>query len=273
MSEHLGLIGTGNMGGAIVQGLAGRRDLQVHGYDPDRERLNLLQDRFALIPEAEAAELARKCGFILLAVKPALMPGVLKELAPHLSSSSCLISVAAGVRIRDISLWSGNICPVVRVMPNTPALVGRGIFALCLEHELLSVKQADFVSELFAGLGQIHVLQEKDFDSFTALIGSGPAYVFYFMESMVDAGVLTGLGRREATQMVVELFAGTARMALQEDCHITVLKEMVASPAGTTITGLKSLERHAVKAAIMEAVESAALRSSELAKDKAGPDD
>ncbi len=268
MDVRIGLIGTGNMGGAIIQGLAGREGLQVHGYDPDSQRMQMLKESFNLSPEPDIRSLTENCDYILLAIKPALLPQVVSGIEPYLSASKCLISVAAGIRIMDISYRSSNSCPVVRVMPNTPALVGRGVFALCLEHEMLTEEQSIFIRRLFESLGQVHVLPEKDFDAFTALIGSGPAYVCYFMESMVDAGVLMGLDRKETTEMVTELFAGTAQMVHEGNMHITGLKEMVSSPGGTTISGLRSLERRAVKAAVMEAVERAAMRSRELGKEE-----
>ncbi len=268
MNARIGLIGTGNMGGSIIQGLAGRKGLQVHGYDPDRQRMKMLKESFNLYPEPDVRSLTENCDYILLAVKPALLPQVVSEIAPSLSASKCLISVAAGVRIMDISYWSRSSCPVVRVMPNTPALVGRGVFALCLEHEMLTEEQAIFIRRLFESLGQVHVLPEKDFDAFTALIGSGPAYVCYFMESMVDAGVLMGLDRNMTTEMITELFAGTSQMVHEGGMPITGLKEMVSSPGGTTINGLQILDRRAVKAAIMEAVERAASRSKELGKEQ-----
>ncbi len=264
MTTRLGLIGTGNMGGAMVQGLAARQDLELHGYDPDKTSLERLAREFGMKQQPGPADLARDCDYITLAVKPGLVPAVAAEIASSLDQSKCLISVAAGVRTRDLGFWSNQACPVVRVMPNTPALVGRGVFALCLEDENLSREQAGFIQGIFQDLGQVHVLPEKSFDSFTALIGSGPAYIYYFMESMVDAGVYMGLGRPQATDMVLELFAGSAHMAQKQNSHITQLKEMVTSPGGTTMAGLGALEKRAVKAAVLEAVQEAARRSREL---------
>ena len=264
MKARLGLIGTGNMGGAMVQGLAHRQDLQLHGYDPDKSCLERLGRECGLKQQPGPAELARDCDYVVLAVKPGLAPVVAAEISSSLDRSKCLISVAAGVKTRDLAFWSNKVCPVVRVMPSTPALVGRGVFALCLEDDTLSPEQAGFIQGLFQDLGQVHVLPEKSFDAFTALIGSGPAYVYYFMESMVDAGVYMGLGRAQATEMVLELFAGSAHMAHKEKCHITQLKEMVTSPGGTTTAGLGALEKRAVKAAVLEAVQEAARRSREL---------
>ncbi|WP_291319862.1 pyrroline-5-carboxylate reductase [Desulfonatronospira sp.] len=264
MTARLGIIGTGNMGGAMVQGLAARQDLELHGYDPDQACLERLAGACGLRQQPGPADLASECDYVVLAVKPGLVPAVAAEIAPALDKSKCLISVAAGVRTKDLVFWSNQACPVARVMPNTPALVGRGVFALCLEDENLSREQAGFIQGIFQDLGQVHLLPEKSFDSFTALIGSGPAYVYYFMESMVDAGVYMGLGRAQATEMVLELFAGSAHMAQQEGCHITQLKEMVTSPGGTTIAGLGALEKRAVKASVLEAVREAARRSREL---------
>jgi len=264
MTINLGFIGVGNMGGAMITGLAPSKELKIFGYDPDKTRLKSLEKNFGLIPADDSRGVASHADYIIYAVKPVLMEEVVKQTRPYLSSSKCLVSIAAGIKIPRLISWSDDSCPVVRIMPNTPALVGKGVFALCLDHEKISSHQKDFLIRVISSLGKTFILPEKSFDLFTALIGSGPAYVYYFMESMIEAGVLLGLDRNSASEMVKELFAGSSAMSLQQDMHITLLKEMVTSPGGTTMAGLNALDKNAVRASIAEAVGKAMKRSIEL---------
>ncbi|WP_045214987.1 pyrroline-5-carboxylate reductase [Desulfonatronovibrio magnus] len=267
MTISIGFIGAGNMGGAMIAGLAPGKDLQIHVFDPDQDRVGALVQKYGIQAASTPMDVADKSSYIFYAVKPGLMKSVIQQTLPLINETKCILSIAAGVQIRNLILWSDNKCPVVRIMPNTPALVDRGVFALCLEHSLLGSDQKDLITALLNRLGQTFILPEKSFDAFTGLIGSGPAYVFYFMESMVEAGVLEGLDRKTTTAMVRELFAGSAQMTFMQDTCISGLREMVTSPGGTTIQGLKTLDKRAVRAAIMEAVEKATQKSAELGRD------
>ncbi len=266
MTIKVGFIGAGNMGGAMIAGLAPGKDIKIYACDPDQDKLEKLSHDHGVTPLANALQVAEECDYVFYAVKPAILESIVKQTKPGLKTSKCLISIAAGIPISKISAWSGNQFPVVRVMPNTPALIGRGVFAVCFDHDLISPSQKGFITEIFTRLGRTFVLQEKSFDLFTALIGSGPAYVYYFMESMIDAGVLMGMDRRNATEMVRELFAGSSEMSIQLGMHVNELKEMVTSPGGTTIEGLRTLDKNRVKASIMEAVESATRKSIDMGK-------
>ena len=266
MTTTLGFIGTGNMGGAMASGLARLKDLKILGYDPDSRKPADLEKNCGLIPVDDPLALAAESDYIIYAVKPGLMEQVVSKTLQELSHSKCLVSIAAGIPVSSMVSWSRDRCPVVRIMPNTPALVGRGVFALCLEHEKISSLQKEFLIRTVSALGRTFVLPENMFDLFTALIGSGPAYVYYFMESMVEAGVLLGLDREKSAEMIKELFAGSSEMSLQQDMPIARLREMVASPGGTTMAGLRALDQKAVRASIMEAVEKAMLRSVELGR-------
>ncbi|MFO7728019.1 MAG: pyrroline-5-carboxylate reductase, partial [Desulfonatronovibrio sp.] len=231
MTIKIGFIGAGNMGGAMIAGLAPAKNIKMYACDPDQDKIEKLSREHGIIPLSNPLKVAQACDYVFYAVKPAILESIIEQTKPALNSSKCLISIAAGIPICKLSAWSGNQIPVVRVMPNTPALIGRGVFAVCFDNELVSADQKRFIIEIFTKLGRTFVLPEKSFDAFTALIGSGPAYVYYFMESMIDAGVLLGLERKEVAEMVKELFAGSSQMSLQQDTtHITQLKEMVTSP-------------------------------------------
>ncbi len=263
---NVGFIGTGNMGGAMITGFAPSDEFRVLGHDPDKNRLAGLEKKCGLIPVDDAQSLVSNSDYIFYAVKPGLMESVVKQTASELADSKCLVSIAAGIPLARIISWSGDRCPVVRIMPNTPALIGKGVFALCLDHDKIRSSQKEFLTRIISCLGKTFILPEKFFHLFTALIGSGPAYVYYFMESMVEAGVLLGMDRQTTLKMVKELFAGSSEMSLQSDMHIAQLREMVTSPGGTTIAGLRVLDENRVKASIMKAVEMAMKRSVELGK-------
>jgi pyrroline-5-carboxylate reductase len=264
MPVRVAFIGAGAMGSAIIRGLAGREDLELHAYDPFAEKLGALAEETGVVAHGSEAEAAREGDVVVLAVKPQQMDAVTPVVAEAARQGACLVSIAAGVQVGRIKELSGNRLPVVRVMPNTPALVRKGVFAVCLDDATLGADQAATVQGLFEPLGQVHVLAEKQFDAFTAAIGSGPAYVLYFMESLVESAVNLGLPRDQATPMVLGLFEGTSAMAAESDQHVSLLREMVTSPGGTTVKGLAHLDRSAVRAAIMDAVEEAFERSVEL---------
>ncbi|WP_300161297.1 pyrroline-5-carboxylate reductase [Solidesulfovibrio sp.] len=264
MAAVIGFLGAGNMGAAIIGGLAAVPDVSAMAYDVDAAKVDALVAgelaRKAPTPEA----LAAGSDYLVLCVKPQYLAGAMADLAPHLKPDTVVCSIVAGVTVARLKSLTGGKCPVVRIMPNTPALVGAGQFALCLDDSALSCGQKAFVGELFAKLGRTYVLEEKHFDAFTGLAGSGPAYVLYFMEALIESGVLMGFPRDKATDIVTGLFSGTARLATETGQHPSVLREMVTSPAGTTIEALMHLDRKAVRAAIIDAAAASRDRSKAL---------
>ncbi|NJB67138.1 pyrroline-5-carboxylate reductase [Desulfobaculum xiamenense] len=267
MKSVIGVIGLGNMGGAIVRGLSGRDDVTLVGYDHNESRMRELAEGCGLEPAASAVEAVERADYVLVAVKPQHVKPLLKETAPALAQGGkCVLSIAAGIMTDKLRKYAGTSVPVVRIMPNTPAMVGAGVFAVCLEDENLTDGQKAFITDALGSLGQVHVLGERQFDAFTALAGSGPAYVFYFMEAVIEAGVTMGLTRTQATDMTKALFSGSCKLAEESDRHISVLREMVCSPAGTTIAATNHMDASAVRASIVEAVRKAYERSIELGK-------
>ncbi len=265
MQTTFGCIGCGNMGAAILRGLAGRQGLTLMGLDADQHKAAALVEEIGMtVPPQGLRGMVEQADYILLAVKPNQMRQVLEEMAPRLRTGQVLVSIAAGVTLKQLKTYSSGACPVVRVMPNTPALVQEGVFALCFDDPMLKPQHKEYVLELFQSLGQVHELQEAYFDAFTAIVGSGPAYVLYFMEALVEGGVALGLHRDQATAMVKGLFKGTAKLALESDSHLSILREMVTSPGGTTIAGTSVLDSGAVRGRIIEAARAACERSKEL---------
>jgi len=264
MTKKIGFIGVGNMGGAIIKGLSSLDGVEVHGADLDTARLEMLNKQCGMVVQPDANALAAACDYVVLAVKPQHAEPILRGMSAHLDSSKCLLSIAAGLTSETLRELSGDACPVVRIMPNTPALVGKGVYAVCLEDERLSDEQKTFVPKTFKCIGQVHILSEKMFDAFTAVVGCGPAYVMYFMEALVESAVYLGIPRPQATAMVQALFDGSVQMAAGTDEHISVLREMVSSPAGSTIRALAHMDRTATRGNILDAIVEAYERNIEL---------
>jgi len=262
----LGCIGFGNMGRALMLGVQCHPELRERyallAYDvhaPCRDAAG----EAGLSVAASAGDLARDASVILLAVKPYQVAEVLRAIAPSLGPEKLLLSLAAGVRLDSLKRDSGGRCPVIRVMPNTPALVGQGIFGLCFADDI-SIEQREQARWLFSGLGRTVELPESKMNAFTALSGSGPGYIFHFMESLAEAGVSAGLDRRDSQAIVLALLKGCAIMAEETDLHPAVLREQVSSPAGTTIAGLNHLDRCGARGQIVDAVLAAMARSEAL---------
>jgi pyrroline-5-carboxylate reductase len=252
------------MGSAIARGLASRDDIELHGVDFNKANLEKLNKELGLIVQENATDLAKACDYIVLAVKPQHAEPVVKELTPLLDMSKCLIAICAGIPLSTYEDWTEDRCPVVRIMPNTPALVGHGVSAVCLDNHNLTDENKALVPELFASVGQVHILPEKLFDAFTGVIGSGPAYVFYFMEALIESGVALGLTRAQSVDMVKGLFLGSAVMADKSEHSVSELREMVTSPGGTTVRALMHFDRQALRGDIIDGVFECYYRSMEL---------
>jgi len=263
---HVGCIGLGNMGGALVKALSGRSNTTIYGYDPDAAKARALDQTPEFSGLSSADEVFQAAEYVFVAVKPQVMAYVLARISSHLKPKTCLISIAAGISMEQLREWTGGRCPLVRVMPNTPAMVRAGVSAVCLDDPQLTDAQKAVVTELLELLGQVHVLPEKDFHAFTALVGSGPAYVYYFMDALVQSGVSLGLSRAQAEVMVAGLMEGSVKLAAHTRLELSALQAMVTSPAGTTIAALNHLDRSAVRGALVDAVACAEKRSRTLGR-------
>jgi pyrroline-5-carboxylate reductase len=262
----IGFIGLGNMGTAILKGLAAK-GVACCGTDIDDKRVGELAETCGLAPKSGPAEVVSASDIVVIAVKPQQMKSLFAAIRPVIRPETCLVSIAAGQTIAMLKEFSGGACPVVRVMPNTPALVGAGVSAVTFEGAPgLSEELKATVMSILEAMGEVHVLAEKDFDAFTAVIGSGPAYVFYVMEALVESAVNLGLPRPAATKMVEGLMTGSAKLAAESPFSATQLREMVTSPAGTTVKALLPFDRRAVRAALIDGVTASYDRSVELGK-------
>ena len=228
------------------------------------ERANELSQRYG-VKSVSNAEAARQADTIVLAVKPQDMDVLLAELAPLVTPDRLIVTIAAGITTSAIERQLADGVPVVRVMPNTPALVGEAMSAVAAGAHA-SADHLERAEELFRPVGKVVRLPESQLDAVTALSGSGPAYVFYLVEAMTDAGILLGLPRAVAHELIVQTVYGAAVMLRETGEHPVALREAVTSPAGTTIAAIRELENHGVRAAFLSALEAARDRSRELAK-------
>lgn len=265
----IGFMGAGNMGSAILRGGVSTgyiNPAQLCVCDVNNARLLELQTEFPEMVVAEnIAELAACCDVIVLAVKPYQLGDVLAE-AEGFLDGKLLISIAAGwtMAMLDRAL-EGSGATWIRVMPNTPALVGEGMTAICKENNL-SESDFAYVKGLFDEIGRTAVLPEKQFDGAIAISGSSPAYVFMLIEAMADAGVREGLQRTTAYEMAAQSVLGAALMVLTTGTHPGELKDNVCSPGGTTIEAVSVLEKEGFRSAVMEAMKTCADKSRKMSE-------
>jgi pyrroline-5-carboxylate reductase len=259
---RIGCIGTGNMGNAIVSRLAENyKKENIFCFDTDKSRLDQLKSSLCIQTSDSAKSIADKCDVIILAVKPDIIKSVLLEIKHNLQKK-VIISIAAGISTEYITEVSGSQ-NVIRVMPNTPALIGEGMSVVSPGKiaDDISVKIAE---EIFSYLGLVLILQEKHMDAVTAVSGSGPAYVFTFIQAMIDGGVKSGLPRNEATILAAQTVLGSAKIVLENNTDPISLRGQVTSPGGTTIEAVHVLERSGFSGIIMDAVEAAKIKSEKL---------
>jgi pyrroline-5-carboxylate reductase len=260
----IALVGCGKLGEALLTGLlrAGHAPSDVSVTD-HAERTAELAERHGVTPAT--AEEAAKADILILAVKPQDMGALLAELAPHVDPSRHLVvTVAAGLPTVFFARRLPEGTAVVRVMPNTPALVDEAMSAIS-PGEHATEAHLDAVEALLTPVGKVVRVKESQLDAVTALSGSGPAYFFFLVEAMIDAGILLGLPRDVSQQLIIQTAIGSAKMLRDSGQHPVQLREAVTSPGGTTIAAIRKLEDHGVRAAMLSALEAARDRSVELA--------
>ena len=265
---RIGFIGGGNMGEALIKGFLRALLVEpgnIFTFDVSDDRLRHLKAAYGVTVCSGVGEAARAGDILFLAVKPQSMKEVLEEVNPHLSHRPLVISIAAGITLSTIEAALPEGTPVVRVMPNTPALVQEGTAALARGAFVDDLQMRNAVA-LLQAVGTAVEVDEKWMDAVTGLSGSGPSFVLLLLESLIDGGVLVGLSRQVARDLTLQTVLGTVQMALKTGKHPAELKDMITSPAGTAIRGLQVLEERGVRAALITAVEVATLRSGELGR-------
>lgn len=272
----IAFIGGGNMAAALIAGLAGKH-ANIHVVDPNADALERLRTQYGVstaAPSTDAADAAQapllQADVIVLAVKPQGMREVAAQLQGVLARAQAaarqplVVSIAAGIRSADLARWLGGYHAIVRCMPNTPALIGQGITGMVAAAGV-SAQQKQAADEVLRAVGPTVWLEdEAQIDAVTAISGSGPAYVFYFIEALQEAAVELGLTAEQGTQLALATFAGAAQLATQSSEPVALLRERVTSKGGTTYAALTSMEAGGVKAAIIAGARAAAERGRQL---------
>ena len=262
----LGFIGAGNMGGAIIggvvsSGLVNACDITV--ADRDAKKLNDLRDRFGVNISMDNLD-CTEADVVFLCVKPNVIEYVIDELNSGVKNDTVFVSIAAGQSLEKLSAMFDNPqVKIVRVMPNTPALVGEGMSAVCA-NENVTEEEMQTVLGIFNCLGKAQNVSENIMDAVTAVSGSSPAYVFMFIEAMADAAVRGGMSRDMAYTFAAQAVLGSAKMVLETKKHPAELKDMVCSPGGTTIDAVAVLEQEGMRNAVMKAMEACINKSKEM---------
>lgn len=261
-------IGGGNMAEALLKGVLHGLDVppsHITATDIVPERLTYLETTYGIMTSMDNVRAVQDHDVMILAVKPQTIPTILKMIAPAVTPDKLIISIAAGVTLDTLQERLGANSRVIRVMPNTPALVLAGAAGISPGHAA-TTQDVALVERMFNAVGRAVVVSDDMMDAVTGLSGSGPAFVFALIEALSDGGVLVGLTRQMATDLAAQTVFGAAKLLLETGKHPGELKDMVTSPAGTTIAGMHALERGGLRGVIMEAVRRATERSAELGR-------
>lgn len=254
------------MAEALIKGLLAKRIIgedQIQVSDVKTEKLSKLQNSFHIHTSLDNRKLTRECSIIILAVKPQHIPIVLEEIDHEINETKVLISIAAGISINTIQHSLSKPARLIRVMPNTPALVLEGAAGIAKSPNALS-EDLDLAISIFQAVGKTVIVEESLLNAVTGLSGSGPAFVFTIIEALSDAGVNVGLPREVALLLASQTVLGSAKMVLETGLHPAQLKDSVTSPGGTTIAGLHALAKGRLKATLMDAVEVATDKAFQL---------
>jgi pyrroline-5-carboxylate reductase len=266
--KKVGFLGAGNMGEAMIRGLlkAGTVPAEdIFVTDVRLDRLQQLGKLYGIHTLSDNGLLVKRVDVVILAVKPQIIHSVLKEVAPAVNPKKLVISVAAGVPTAALRADLPKGVRLIRVMPNTPALVLEGMTAVA-KADGLQKGDLETAEEIFGAVGKVVVLEEEALDAVTGLSGSGPAYVALMIEALADGGVKMGLDRLTAMTLAAQTVLGSAKLLIETGAHPGQLKDMVTSPGGTAIAGIAALEEGGVRRTLISAVERATLRSRELGR-------
>ncbi len=271
----IGFVGGGQMCEAILAGLlaGGYAPGSLFVTDVNEDRLLYLRETYKVCTVLSgetgegAVKLSQMCGVLMLCLKPQVAPAAVPQFAAKLPKDLLVISIMGGLTLEQLEEMMPN-SPVVRAMPNTPMLLGKGVAALCKGK---SAAKSDLrrAEDLFSICGSVYVVPEKQINAFSGTSGSGPAYVYMFIEAMADGGVENGLSRQLAIEVAAKTLAGAAEMVLQTGRHPAALKDAVTSPAGGTIAGIRALEAGGFRASVIDAVVAGRARMDELAGEAA----
>lgn len=268
MSKIIGFIGAGNMGQAILGGIvkaglvASKNIIMSDLYEPSLEKA---KGNYNIEITTDNKLVAKKSDILILAVKPNLYPIVINEIKDLVKDDVIIVTIAAGKSIESTEKSFGRELKVIRTMPNTPALVGEGMTAVC-PNKLITDNDINEVSKLLNSFSKVEVVSESLIDAVTSVSGSSPAYVYMFIEAMADAAVLQGMPRDKAYKFAAQTVLGSAKMVLETGMHPGALKDMVCSPGGTTIEAVAELEAKGFRSAVISAMNKCYKKSQEMSK-------
>ena len=253
----LGFIGTGNMAGAIMGGIIKNeifRPEEIIGADISPAGRDRVKETYGICVTDDNREAAEKAEVLILSVKPQYYAETIAEIRDSVSDDQLIITIAPGKTLAWLEEQFGKAVKIVRTMPNTPALVGEGMTAACV-NQYVTDEEKEYALRILSSFGKVEIVAEHLIDAVVAVSGSSPAYVFMFIEAMADAAVAEGMPRPQAYQFAAQAVYGSAKMVLETGKHPGELKDMVCSPAGTTIRGVNALERAGLRAAFLDAVD------------------
>jgi pyrroline-5-carboxylate reductase len=265
MGNKIGFIGCGKMGQAIMNGLLKKGKIDKNLIQVSAKTgttLEKVKEVFG-VQTTNNKEIGKWADIIVLAVKPDLHEEVINEIKTEISSSTIIVTIAAGITLQFLEQSFGRPVKVVRAMPNTPSLVGEGMTAMCF-HELVTEGERERVFNIFESFGQVEVFTESLMNSIPAISGSSPAYVYMMIEALADGAVKQGITRDKAYRLAAQAVLGAAKMVLETELHPGVLKDQVCTPGGATIAAVVSLEENGFRSSILSAMESCTDRINEL---------
>ncbi len=270
MNKKIGFIGSGNMGSAMIAGI--RQAELVSGNElmasaKTAVRLDGLRENYGILTTFDNKEVAAFADILFLAVKPYMFSEVIAEIKDSVKEDAIIVSVAAGQTIQDIETAFGKQIKLVRTMPNTPAMVGEAMSAIC-PNDNVSEEELQLVKQIFDCFGVSEIVKESLIDAVIGVSGSSPAYVYMFIEAMADAAVIGGMPRKQAYTFAAQAVLGSAKMVLETGIHPGELKDMVCSPGGTTIEAVAKLEECGMRSAVIEAMKACMDKSKEMSKGK-----
>ena len=266
MSRKIGFIGCGNMGKAMLGTLVKSKDIDEHNIiisTKTEKSGRAIKEEYKVETTLNNIEVAKKSDILFLAVKPHFYKEVIEEIRDIIDNNKIIVSIAAGVTIDKMEEWFDKEVKIIKTMPNTPALVGEGMSAICYNKNVAK-EELEEVCSLYNLFGKYELLEESDFNAFIALCGSSPAYVFMFIEAMADAAVKLGIPRVKAYKMAEQSILGSAKLALETGKHPGELKDMVCSPKGTTIEAVIELENKGFRNAVISAMEKCADKANKM---------
>jgi pyrroline-5-carboxylate reductase len=268
LKERIGFIGGGKMGEALIKGVL-RAKLssadKIIVSDVDKQRCKILEEETGIKTTQENDKVISDADIIILAIKPNVMGNILEELKSNITAKHIVVSIAAGIPLSFMESFLNEGCRVIRIMPNTPCLVGETAAAYALGKSATQ-NDGELVGQILDAVGKSFLLEEKQLDAVTGLSGSGPAFIYMVIEALTDGGVKMGLPRDVSTKLAAQTALGAAKMVLEAGMHIGELKDFVTSPGGTTIEGLHALEKGGLRSALINAVEVATKKSKRLGK-------